>query len=127
MNTNQISPMCRILVVDDNVDSATSLAALLKILGADVRVADDGSSALTTIDKYRPNVVLLDLGMPGIDGFEVARKIRQQPDFERVKLIALTGRGQEDDRRRTREAGFDYHLIKPADIAVLQALLVSLV
>jgi two-component system, sensor histidine kinase len=123
---SQALPSRRILVVDDNVDAATTLAMLLKFLGADVHIAHDGPGALTAIEEFRPDVILLDIGMPGMDGFEVAKRIRQQPEFERIALIALTGWGQDDDRRRTREAGFDHHLIKPADIAALQSLLISL-
>ena len=119
-------PSRRILVVDDNIDSAKTLAMLLKVLGAEVHVAHDGPAALAAIEKHRPDVILLDIGMPNMDGCEVAKRIRQQPEFNHVALIALTGWGQEDDRRRTREAGFDHHLIKPADITALQALLVSL-
>jgi CheY-like chemotaxis protein len=88
-----------------------------------VRVVHDGPAALSELPAYRPGVVLLDLGMPGMDGFEVARRIRQIPAAGGVKLIALTGWGQEEDRRRTRSAGFDHHLTKPADIHALQALL----
>jgi signal transduction histidine kinase len=124
--TSQVLPSRRILVVDDNVDSATTLGMLLKFLGADVQLVHDGPAALDAIDKYRPDVVLLDIGMPGMDGYEVAKRIRQHDAFDDVMLIALTGWGQADDRRRTREAGSDHHLVKPADIAALQALLVSL-
>jgi CheY-like chemotaxis protein len=119
-------PPRRILVVDDNVDSATTLATLLKFLGGEVQVAYDGPAALAAIEKYRPDVVLLDIGMPGMDGYEVAKRIRERREFENVMLIALTGWGQADDRRRTRDAGFNHHLVKPADISALQALLVSL-
>ena len=115
----------RILVVDDNVDSANSLGMLLKFLGGDIQVAHDGPAALAAIEKYRPDVVLLDIGMPGMDGYEVAARIRERHEFDQVTLIALTGWGQEEDRRRTREAGFNHHLVKPADIAALQSLLVS--
>jgi CheY-like chemotaxis protein len=119
-------PSRRILVVDDNVDSASTLGTLLKFLGADVHVAHDGLTALSTLERIRPDVVLLDIGMPGMDGFEVARRIRERDEFNPVILIALTGWGQEGDRRRTQEAGFDHHLVKPADIVALQALLVKL-
>src|SRR6185369_12451846 len=121
-----VLPSRRILVVDDNIDSAKTLGMLLKVLGAEVRVVNDGAGALSAMEKYRPDVVLLDIGMPKMDGYEVARRIRERKEFDAVTLIALTGWGQEDDRRRTREAGFDHHLIKPADITALQALLVSL-
>jgi PAS domain S-box-containing protein len=123
---SQVLPSRRILVVDDNVDSATTLGTLLKYLGGDVQIAHDGPAALAAIENYRPNVVLLDIGMPGMDGYEVAKRIRERQEFKDVTLIALTGWGQADDRRRSQEAGFDHHLVKPADIAALQSLLVSL-
>jgi signal transduction histidine kinase/ActR/RegA family two-component response regulator len=116
----------RVLVVDDNRDAAESLGMLLKLLGADVEVAYDGASALEALATYRPTIVLLDIGMPGMDGHEVARRIRSQPEFDDVTLIALTGWGQEEDRRHARTAGFDYHLIKPADIGAIETLLHSL-
>jgi signal transduction histidine kinase len=116
----------RILVVDDNVDSAKTLGMLLKYLGADVQVVHDGPAAIDAIETFQPGVVLLDLGMPEMDGYEVARRVRERHQSNDVTLIALTGWGQEDDRRRTREAGFDHHLVKPADIAALQSLLVTL-
>ena len=116
----------RVLVVDDNRDAAESLGMLLKLLGADVHVVENGPAAFQALTAYQPSVVLLDLGMPGMDGYEVARRIRQIPDFGGVTLIALTGWGQEEDRRRSHEAGFDYHLIKPADVSTLQTLLGSL-
>jgi PAS domain S-box-containing protein len=118
-------PSRRVLVVDDNIDSAATLGMLLKYLGADVRVVNDGEAALSEVESYQPDVVLLDIGMPGMDGLEVARRIRKHEEFDRITLIALTGWGQEGDRRRTEEAGFDHHLIKPADVAALQALLLS--
>jgi PAS domain S-box-containing protein len=116
----------RILVVDDNRDAADSLAMLLEFLGADVDVAHSGRQALERFDAERPAIVLLDIGMPEMDGYEVARAIRSRADGERVPLVALTGWGQEEDRRRARAAGFDHHLVKPADIDALQALLSSL-
>jgi two-component system, sensor histidine kinase len=116
----------RVLIVDDNRDSAESLGILLKLLGADVRVEYDGEAALRAVAAYRPAVVLLDIGMPGMDGHEVARQIRQQREFDDVTLIALTGWGQEEDRRDSRSAGFEYHLIKPADIGAIETLLSSI-
>lgn len=113
----------RVLVVDDNHDAAESMGILLKLLGADVHVAYSGPEALEALPGYRPDVVLLDIGMPGMDGHEVARRIRQQPELQKVTLIALTGWGQDKDRRESHTAGFDYHLIKPADVDALQALL----
>ena len=98
---------------------------LLNFLGADVRVAHGGREALAAFEAYRPSVVLLDIGMPEMDGYQVARAIRGRADGARVPIVALTGWGQEEDRRRSREAGFDHHLIKPADIGALRALLGS--
>ena len=115
----------RVLVVDDNRDAASSMGLLLKFLGAEVEVANSGPAALSAVESYHPAVVLLDLGMPGMDGYEVARRIRERPEFDDVTLIALTGWGQDEDRRRRHEAGFDHHLVKPADISSLQELLSS--
>jgi PAS domain S-box-containing protein len=115
----------RVLVVDDNRDAAESLAMLLRTLGASVRVAYSGAEALQAVETYRPAVVLLDIGMPGMDGYEVARSIREQPDFRDITLIALTGWSQEKDRHRSEKAGFDYHLTKPANVGVLETLLTS--
>jgi CheY-like chemotaxis protein len=114
---------CHVLVVDDNVDAATSLRILLKRQGARVEVAHSGPEALEVIENSRPSVVLLDIGMPGMDGFEVATRVRQNHDYDDIVLIALTGWGQEEDRQRTRDAGFNHHLVKPADINELQELL----
>jgi CheY-like chemotaxis protein/anti-sigma regulatory factor (Ser/Thr protein kinase) len=116
----------RILVVDDNRDAAESLATLLKLLGADAHVAFSGPEALEAFESCRPHVVLLDIGMPGMDGHEVARRIRMLPGSDDVTLVALTGWGQADDRHRSRSAGFDHHIVKPADIQALQSLLVSI-
>ncbi len=118
-------PQRRVLVVDDNRDAAASMGMLLKFLGTDVEVANDGIAALSAITSYRPDVVLLDIGMPGMDGFEVARRIRENRSFDNIVLIALTGWGQTEDRNRTQAAGFDHHLVKPADITALQSLLVA--
>jgi two-component system CheB/CheR fusion protein len=112
-------------VVDDNRDAADSLAMLLRLKGHDVVVAYDGPSALTAV-TFGPDLVLLDLGMPGMDGYEVARRLRQLPEGRGCLLAALTGWGQEEDRRRTREAGFDRHLVKPVDPVELTALLANL-
>src|SRR5690606_30218144 len=114
----------RVLVVDDNPDAAESLEMLLRVLGAETRVAGDGEAALAAVRDFHPSIVLLDLGMPGMDGYEVARRIRERPDeLGRPLLIALTGWGQPEDRRRTREAGFDDHPVKPVDLGVLKSLL----
>ena len=116
----------RILVVDDNHDAGDSLAMILKALGADVRVAHDGPAALEALEAFDANVVLLDIGMPGMDGYEVARRIRSDHPQREIVIVALSGWGQEEDRRRARDSGFDHHLIKPAEIATLQSLLHSL-
>jgi len=116
----------RILVVDDSKDSAEILARLLNLRGNSVRTAYDGPSALETAAAFQPNVVLLDIGLPGMNGYEVAKRIREQPQLQNVVLIALTGWGQEADRRRSHEAGFDHHLVKPVGFAALQRLLASL-
>jgi PAS domain S-box-containing protein len=118
-----LKPARRLLLVDDNVDAAASQAALLRVLGHEVEVAYDGESALEKARAFRPEVVLLDLGMPGMDGYEVARRLRASEAGSHLKLIAQTGWAQEEDRRRTREAGFDAHLAKPVDIGSLQAVL----
>jgi CheY-like chemotaxis protein len=115
-------PPRRILVVDDNQDSAESLAALLGFLGADVRTAADGPQALEVFTTYEPSMVFLDIGMPGMDGYEVARRIRAGFPERRTVLVALTGWGQSEDRRRASDAGFNHHLVKPADFTALQAL-----
>jgi PAS domain S-box-containing protein len=119
-------PSQRILVVDDNRDAADTLGMLLKFLGADVRAVNDGPAALDALRAFRPAVVLMDLGMPGMDGYEVARQVRREAEFRDVTLIALTGWGQEEDRRRTLEAGFDHHLVKPVDLDALRGLLDAL-
>ena len=113
----------RVLVVDDNRDAADSLGMLLHFLGAEVKVVHDGRSALEAMKTFRPAVVLLDLGMPEMNGLEVARRMREDPEACDTTLVALTGWGQREDRRRTHEAGFDYHLVKPADVGALQSIL----
>ena len=114
---------CRVLVVDDNRDAAESLGVLLEFLGASVMVVHDGPAALAALDVHQPTAVLLDIGMPGMDGYEVARRMRARPDGGALLLIALTGWGQAQDQALSRQAGFDHHLVKPADIEQLQALL----
>lgn len=113
----------RILVVDDNRASADSLAMLLKLTGHDSHLAYDGVEALTLADGLRPDAILLDIGLPGMNGYEVARRIRAEPWGARVTLIALTGWGQKDDRQRAQDAGFDHHVVKPIKHAELRALL----
>jgi signal transduction histidine kinase/ActR/RegA family two-component response regulator len=116
-------PCLRVLVVDDNVDTVTTLAMLVQESGHEVRTAYDGSAVLEAALDYRPNVVLLDIGLPGLDGFEVAKLLRRQPALQHAVLVAMTGYGRESDRQRSREAGFDHHLVKPGDFGkVLQIL-----
>ncbi len=116
----------RILVVDDNRDSAESLAMLLKLTGNETHTAYDGLEAVEAAATFKPEVVLLDIGLPKMNGFEAARKIREQPWGEKMVLVALTGWGQDEDRRKSREAGFDGHLVKPLDRAALTKLLAAL-
>jgi signal transduction histidine kinase/CheY-like chemotaxis protein len=118
----------RVLLVDDNRDAADTLGALLQVIGADVRIAHDGHSGLNAYDVFRPSVVVLDLGMPGMDGYEVARRIRRRMGSvpaTPVMLVALTGWGQSKDRSLSQAAGFDHHLIKPVNIETLRALLAT--
>jgi CheY-like chemotaxis protein len=116
---------CRVLVVDDNLDAADSLALLLRVEGHEVEVCHDGGEALATIAQFQPEVVLLDIGLPGMDGYEVARRLRNHPATESAMLVALTGYGQEEDIRRSRDAGFDHHFVKPADLGALTTLFAS--
>ncbi|MCU0634290.1 MAG: response regulator [Gemmatimonadaceae bacterium] len=106
-------PRSRILVVDDNVDGATSLALLLELGGHDVSVAFNGTDALERIPVLKPHVLLLDIGLPGLSGFDICRQVRAMPEGAGMVIVALTGWGQEQDRARSREAGFDAHLVKP--------------
>jgi CheY-like chemotaxis protein len=115
----------RVLVVDDNVDTVQTLAMLLKTSGHDVRTAHTGPTALEAALDYRPSVVLLDIGLPGLNGYEVAKRIRQQPVLHNILLVAMTGYGQEIDRQRSQEAGFDHHLVKPTDFSKVQQILAT--
>jgi CheY-like chemotaxis protein len=116
-------PKRRILVVDDNRDSTASLSMLLQIQGHDVSMAYDGLQALDICEQFRPEVVLLDIGMPNLNGYEACRRIREQPWGHDILMIAQTGWGQEEDRTRTKAAGFDAHLTKPIDPETLYALI----
>jgi two-component system CheB/CheR fusion protein len=113
----------RILVVDDSVDAAESLARWLQLYGHSTATANDGRTALDVARSFRPEVVLLDIGLPGMDGYEVARRLRQQPETAPALLVALTGYGHEEHRLRSRQAGFDAHLVKPVDLKAMQELL----
>ena len=123
--TQASSTRRRILVADDNKDAAESLAMLLEMAGHEVRVAHLGRAALSLAQVFRPDTALLDIGMPDISGYEVARALRAEPWAANILLVALTGWGQESDRRRALEAGFDHHLIKPIDPDKLAGLIVS--
>ena len=115
----------RILIVDDNRDAADSLAMLLEIGGHEATAVYSAQDALQRAAEFRPAVILLDIGLPEIDGHEVARRIRGMPELRDVRLVALTGYGQEEDRRRTRDAGFDHHLVKPVDLEELERTLTA--
>jgi CheY-like chemotaxis protein len=115
----------KVLVVDDNVDAAVTVSALLKAWGHDVQTVYNGPAALETARGFRPDVVLLDIGLPGLSGYDVARKLRAEGIHDRVLITALTGYGQAEDRERAHAAGFDYHLTKPPDTAILEALLAA--
>ena len=116
----------RVLVVDDNIDAADTLAALLEMSGHAIRVANDGYQAIEMAQAFRPQVVFLDIGLPGMNGYEVARRLREVPGMESGILVALTGWGTREDRERSSEAGFDHHLTKPADMSAVETLLASL-
>lgn len=116
----------RVLVVDDNMDAADMLAVMLQMFGHDVQAVYSGQTALETAVESQPDFVLLDIGLPDIDGYEVARRLREQPRTKRVTLIAVTGYGQDSDRQRSQEAGFDHHLVKPVEAEKLEDLLATL-
>ncbi len=118
-------PAARILVVDDNADAADSLGSLLQLEGHTVVVTYTSTDALAKLAEFRPDIVLLDIGLPEIDGYEIARRIRALPDQRHVRLIALTGYGQADDRQRAKTSGFDAHLVKPVEFSALQRVLVA--
>lgn len=121
-----LAPRRRILVVDDNVDSAASMAMLLKVRGNETAMARDGLEAVEAAERFRPDVVLLDLGLPKLNGYDACRRIREQPWGKDMVLVALTGRGEDEDRRRSQEAGFHHHMLKPVDYPALMRLLASL-
>ena len=114
---------CRILVVDDNEDSVESLAMLLGMLGHEIATSNDGESALTVAEQFRPDVAILDIGLPKVNGYDVAKQIREQDWARDIVLIALTGWGQQEHRRRSAESGFNHHLTKPVELEVLQKIL----
>jgi len=116
----------RILVVDDNHDSALSLAMMLSIMGHETRTAHDGESAVATAESFLPEVVLLDIGLPKLNGYEVAQRIRESAWGASMFLIAVTGWGQEEDRQRSSEVGLNVHMVKPVEPAALERLLAEL-
>ena len=116
----------RVLIVDDNADSAETLATLLQIGGNETRTAHDGLAAVAAAEAFRPEVALLDIGLPGLNGWDTARRIREQPWGKTMILVALTGWGQEEDRRKSKDAGFDHHMVKPVDIDALLKMLAAL-
>ena len=116
------APCRRILLVDDNVDAPESLALLLSTDQNDVRTVHDGPTALDTARAFQPDIIFLDIGLPGMDGYEVARRIRDDKSIQQPLLVALTGYGREEDLRRAKRAGFEAHVVKPAKLAALQRL-----
>jgi PAS domain S-box-containing protein len=116
-------PRCKIVVADDNHDAAETLGRLLRLMGNQVRTAHDGQEAVDVVETFQPDIALLDIGMPALNGYEAACRIRQQPGGNAIFLVALTGWGQEEDRRRSYQAGFNAHLVKPVDASALAELL----
>ncbi|HET6912576.1 MAG TPA: ATP-binding protein [Rhodanobacteraceae bacterium] len=125
-NAARSSPI-RVLIVDDYVLAAESLATLLQELGFEAQIAHDGASALAAVAQFRPAVALVDIGLPVMDGYEVARRLRRTPGCEHLPLVALTGYGQQSDRERVKQAGFDEHLVKPVDAERIGTLIEGLV
>lgn len=121
--TPDVKRVPSVLVVDDNKDAADSLAMLLELDGCSVSTAGDGAEALDVFDHLQPEIVLLDIGLPDIDGYEVARRIRSRQRPGKILLIALTGWGQEQDKKRAAQAGFDEHLTKPVNLDLLRVLM----
>jgi CheY-like chemotaxis protein len=115
----------RVLIVDDNRDTAMGLSLLMRVLGHESRMAYDGLSAVEAAKQYRPNVVLLDIGLPGLTGYEVAKQLRQQAIVKDSMLVAVTAWGQNEAKRLAAEAGFDHHLVKPADFGQLQQIVAT--
>ena len=122
VNQPETAEKYRILIVDDNKDLATSLARLLRLLGHEVEVVFDGRQGIEAARIYRPRVLLLDIGLPHVDGYQVARTLRQE-GFHDILIIALSGYGQEEDRRRSREAGINHHVTKPVDVKTIAELI----
>jgi len=117
---------CRILIADDNEDSVMSMALLLASMGNEVRTVNDGLEAVHVAAEFEPDVIILDIGMPKLNGYEACRRVREQPFGERIVMIALSGWGQDEDKRRSQDAGFNYHFVKPVDPSKLESLLSQL-
>ena len=125
MNASIEQPLTRrrILVADDNIDAASSLGMLLEMMGHEVCIVHDGVEAVEKATTFRPDIILLDLGMPQLNGYEACARIREQPSNKRTLIVALTGWTQEDKKQRSQRAGFDLHLIKPVELPALEQLL----
>jgi len=117
---------CRVLVVDDNLDNVESISMLLRVLGHEVETATDGLQALEVTRTFRPDVVLLDIGLPNLDGYEVAARIRAEQDGAPIRLVAVTGWSRDDEPMRVKKAGFDHHLTKPVDPKRLESIIASM-
>ena len=116
----------RVVVADDNVDTAHSLSLLLEALGHEARIAHNGVQALGIANEFQPDAMIIDIGMPGVDGHDLARRIRAEPWGEEILLIAASGWGEDEDKQKSREAGFNLHLVKPVELDTLQALLATI-
>ena len=119
----QSLPPLRVLIVDDNRDAAVLLGKLLSMLGNNTRVVHSGFEALEAAHEFKPEAILLDIGLPDMDGYETAKMIRETPEGKNVTIVAVTGWGQQEDRERARLAGFDHHVVKPADSKQLMEIL----
>jgi CheY-like chemotaxis protein len=124
-NSGALARGLSILVVDDNRDSAETITLMVEMWGHAARTVHDGPAAVDACLQFRPDVVLLDIGLPGMNGFEVARRLREQEGMDNLLLVAMTGYGQEEDRQLSREAGFNHHMVKPIEPAELRALLAN--
>jgi DNA-binding response OmpR family regulator len=126
VSLDTVPPPHRILVVDDNVDATECLALFLSLQGHDVQTAFDGVQAIEKADQFRPNVIVIDIGLPVVDGHDAGRRIRQFAWAQRATLIALSGWGHDEDQQKSRAAGFDHHLVKPVNLTVLSEILASI-
>ncbi len=113
----------RILIVDDNRDSVETMATLIRLSGHEIEMAHDGETALEKAKSFKPEIILLDVGLPDMHGYEVAERLRAIPENKSLVIVALTGYGNEEDRRRAMDAGFDYHFVKPVDFTALESLI----